>query len=56
MPELPDVEALRAMFEKHALARTIEEVVVREAKALQDATVGIPRHVEYPRKNFRKRP
>ncbi|MFO7757261.1 MAG: DNA-formamidopyrimidine glycosylase family protein [Roseovarius sp.] len=38
MPELPDVEALRAMFEKHALARTIEEVVVREAKALQDAT------------------
>src|SRR6056297_1921425 len=38
MPELPDVEALRAMFEKHALAHTIKEVAVRDAKALKDTT------------------
>jgi formamidopyrimidine-DNA glycosylase len=38
MPELPEVEAQRAMLERHALTRPVQKVDVREAEALRDTT------------------
>ncbi|MGH2526476.1 MAG: DNA-formamidopyrimidine glycosylase family protein, partial [Actinomycetota bacterium] len=38
MPELPDVEAFRRRFARHAVGRTISEVVVTDAGILRNAT------------------